>query len=158
MEEVKVLNVYQSTKFDKEIIKFWQSLNALPSSVSAQDRVGQVVCIVRIGNKIVGVSTAHRVQISQLNKNYFYNYRLMLHPEYRLPGLTEKVGVSTINILEDLFKSKNTDCIGMITLVENTAYKTHRKQAVWMATGFVYVGNSANGHHLRVRYFEGASI
>ena len=48
--------------------------------------------------------------------------------------------------------------IGVITLVENEALKQHRNEAIWPASKMVYIGNSREGHHIRVYYFAGARI
>jgi len=158
MEGMKIITTYGTSDYADEVIELWNTLGALPPNVNPQERVKQVVCVIESDNRIIGVSTTKRVLIKQLNNNYFFNYRLLIHPEYRIPGLTEKLGKNTIERLENDFITGKTDCIGMITLVENNEYKDHRKQAVWPDTGFIYIGNSAKGHHLRVRYFKGAII
>lgn len=83
----------------------------------------------------------------------------MLRPDYRIPGLTSRLLVSTRDFLESIHsRDESNPAIGIITLVENRRLKEHRNEAVWPASGMVYIGNSGDGHHIRVYYFKGARI
>ncbi len=94
-----------------------------------------------------------------LNWHNFYALRLMLLPQYRIPGLTSKLLVETCGFLESIHdQDENDKAIGVITLVENERLKEKRNEAIWPASKMVYIGNSHDGHHLRVRYFKGARI
>ena len=48
--------------------------------------------------------------------------------------------------------------IGMFVAVENRGLMETRNEAIWPQIGFVFVGRNPAGHHLRVRYFDGARI
>jgi hypothetical protein len=83
----------------------------------------------------------------------------LIVPEYRIPGLTSKLLVLTRDFLESIHAMESADTpIGLITLVENEALKQHRNEAIWPASKMVYIGNSKEGHHIRVYYFSGARI
>src|SRR5688500_2211342 len=140
------------------ILNIWMQ-HSVPKGLKAEERLRQLVFVVK--NKrgdVVGLSTAFKSYIKQL-RNHFFVFRLLLIPEYRVAGLTSKLLVLTRDFLESIHASANPDTpIGLITLVENEELKQHRNEAIWPASRMVYIGNSKEGHHIRVYYFEGARI
>lgn len=159
-DKYKFINVWKSEDkgIRKEVIAFWSSLRALPGKVDAKERVNQVVYIVKADDEIIGVTTAQRKKIPRLNNNFLFNFRLLIHPKFRNPGLSVKVALLTRDFLESLYQDKLTDCIGMIVLIENEDMKKVRTEAVLKGTDMVFIGLSKNGHHVRVYYFKGAHI
>jgi hypothetical protein len=79
-------------------------------------------------------------------------------PQFRIPGLLPHLVTRTREFLEDFNKTEEKDpCIGLIALIENEEMKKKLREAI-LPSGFVYVGNSAAGHQLRVYYFKGSRI
>ena len=140
------------------VLRFWRDHGG-PVDTAAQERLQQLAFVVKDQEgDVVGISTAYKVYIKQL-RNYFYAIRLMLSPDYRIPGLTSKLLVSTRDFLESIHhREKENPAIGLITLVENARLKEGRNEAIWPASGMVYIGNSGDGHHIRVYYFRNARI
>jgi hypothetical protein len=129
-----------------------------PTGSAAEERLKQLAFIVRGEHgDIVGISTAFKVYVKRM-RNYFFAIRLLLHPDHRIPGLTSKLLVSTRDFLESIAVQEANPAIGIITLVENERLKASRNEAIWPASQMVYIGNSAEGHHIRVYYFKGARI
>jgi hypothetical protein len=130
-----------------------------PVGENAEQRLRELVFVIRNeSGEVVGMSTAFKAYVKQL-RNYFYACRLLLVPDYRIPGLTSKLLVSTRDFLESIHDAEPVNpAIGLITLVENTRIKERRNEAIWPASGMVYIGNSKEGHHIRVYYFKGAVI
>lgn len=130
-----------------------------PTGDQAEGRLREIVFVVMDDmGRIVGISTAFKTYVGQL-RNYLYAIRLIVVPGYRIPGLTSHLLVSTRDFLESVHgQDPNDKAIGIITLVENPSLKEHRNEAIWPASGMVYIGNSKRGHHIRVYYFRGARI
>lgn len=141
-----------------QVLEVWKSYGG-PVGERAADRLKQLVFVVRDSDgRIGGLSTAFRTYVPQL-RNHFYAIRLMLVPDCRIPGLTSRLMVNTRDLLESIHAPEGDDAtIGVVTLVENPRLKEMRNEAVWPASRMVYVGNSKEGHHLRVYYFRGARI
>lgn len=158
MREVSFVKFENDETQRRDVTSLWDSFSALSSNVDRDKRLQEIKFLAYKNEQLIGVSSAARVIINQIENKPFFNFRIMVNPELGIPGLLEKLGVTTIDWLEDQFLQGKTDCIGVVTLVENPEYKKHRRQAVWPATGFVFVGKSAKGHHVRVRYFKGALI
>jgi hypothetical protein len=82
----------------------------------------------------------------------------MIAPDFRNPGLMSQLVMKTRDFLEANHKQDEKEvCIGLIALIENEAMK-QRLRAPVLASGFVYIGNSAAGHHIRVYYFKGSHL
>lgn len=147
------------THLSGQVLEIWKR-NAGPVGEQAKDRLAQLVFVVRNdAGDVVGMSTAFKAYVKQL-RNYFFALRLMLIPGYRIPGLTSRLLVSTRDFLESIHEQDSVDqkTIGVITLVENQRLKESRNEAIWPASKMVYIGNSREGHHIRVYYFKGARI
>lgn len=158
MNEIAFVRFENNEIQKRDVKSLWSSLNALDGNVDLEKRLQEIKFLAYRKEQLIGVSSAVRVIINQLEKKPFFNFRILVNPKESIPGLLEKLSVITIDWLEDQFLQDKTDCIGLVTLVENPEYKKHRRQAVWPATGFVFVGKSAKGHHVRVRYFKGAVV
>lgn len=140
---------------EDQILMIWRDHGG-PTGERARERLKEIVFVARDpGGRVVGLSTAFRVYVKQL-RNYFFALRVLIVPEYRIPGLTSKLVVQTRDFLESV--AANASAIGIITLVENPRLKKYRNEAIWPASGMVYIGNSGEGHHIRVYYFKGARI
>ena len=140
------------------VAAIWRD-NGGPTGDGASERLSQLVFVLKnVDGEPVGMSTAFKAHIKQL-RNYFYVIRLMLVPGYRMPGLTSRLLVSTRDFLESIHEQESANrAIGIITLVENQRIKEKRNEAIWPASGMVYIGNSGEGHPIRVYYFRGARI
>ena len=160
IQEIVFENVWGKdiAHINAEIRKIWEDHGG-PVGAKADARLRQLVFVVKDSNgRVIGISTAFKAYIPRL-RNHFYAIRLMLVPESRVPGLSSKLLVSTRDFFESIHAGEETDrAIGIITMVENAQLKEHRNEAVWPASGMVYIGNSAEGHHIRVYYFKGARI
>jgi hypothetical protein len=123
----------------------------------ARSRIDQSIYIIKTAeSKVVGISTAYKTYIQQL-RNYLYAFRCFIAPDHRVPGLTSSLLVRTRDYLEEIHLQDGPEyerCIGLITLVENDRIMEHRREAIWPASKMVYIGNSANGKHIRVYYFN----
>lgn len=143
----------------QELITIWKQFNPSIEAELAEERLRQLVFVIKNEfNQVVGISTAYKAYIKQL-RNHLYALRLLVLPEYRIPGLASKLLVETRNLLESVYQQEADDpCIGIITLVENEDFKRVRNEAVWRASKMVYIGNSKQGHQVRVYYFKDAPI
>lgn len=155
---MKFTPIWQQEHLYQPVVDFWKDMRAMPSNVKPEERAKELVYVVTDNDVVVGVSTASRVKMPKLNNNYFYSYRVLIHPKYRMPGLSSKITVLTRDFLEQLFLNKKTDCIGMVVFTEKTEYMTKRNEAVWKASNLMYIGSLNNGLHVRLLYFKGARI
>src|SRR5688500_12967112 len=114
-----------------QVLRVWNEQGG-PVGKLAEERLGQLAFVVKnTDGQVAGMSTAFKVYVKQL-RNYFFAVRLMLIPQYRVPGLASKLLVCTRDFLESINKYETSDqTIGIITLVENQNLKEKRNEAVW---------------------------
>jgi hypothetical protein len=141
----------------KDVFTIWKKYNLTETEMA--ERIQQIVFAIKNNEgSVVGISTAFKAYIPQL-RNYFYGFRCVLEQDYRIPGLTSKLLVMTRDYLESIYQDEEKDpAIGLITIVENQQIKQARTEAVWPASKMVYIGNTKEGHHIRVYYFKGVRI
>lgn len=142
----------------EKVMAFWKDLNALPQSVDIKERARQLVFVATDNDQVIGVTTAQKAKVAKLNNNNFYIFRTLIHPRYRIPGLVDKMAVLTRDFLESLYTSGKSECIGLITTIENEQLKQERREAVFPSTQLVFIGQTKAGHHVRLYYFKGAKI
>lgn len=149
----------ESPELIREVSDFWMAQEIFNSYDKAEERARQLVYVVRNPDRqIVAVSTAFRAYVKLLN-NHFYGLRLLAHPAFRIPGLSSKLFVMTRDYCEAISQSDgDPKCIGVITTVENDRIRQYRREAVWPASGMVYIGKTPKGHHVRVYYFDGVEV
>ena len=145
------------THHDK-VIAFWTRLKAMPPEVDPKVRARQLVHVALDGENVAGVTTAEAVLVPDLGNQKMFSFRVLINPDYHIPGLVDKISVLTRDYLESLFKAGKTDCIGVITRVENQKLLKNRREAVYRTTKLTFIGRSKDGYDLRVYYFEGAKI
>lgn len=146
----------KSEPLKDEVVQFWLAHNALPLA-EAQRRVHEVVMVVREPQgRLVAVSTAARGFNPVIGSDCYY-YRAFVAPAWRRTGLARALTIRVRDFFDERFDSRDPRApIGLFVVVENPHLKA-MNLAVW-PEGFVFVGRSAEGHHLRVYYFHDARI
>ena len=157
MEFVNVWKDVPEELFE-QIDEVWRIHGRIENPEERMRRLGELVVVAKSGDKIAGLSTAHRVHVNQLD-NWFYSFRCLVVPEFRAPGLDTKLVVLTKQFLENKFDpGKKDQPIGMIMVIQNEMIKNHWRQAVWPGADMMYIGDSTRGEHVRLTYFKGAKI
>ena len=146
----------------EEIKAFWQKWQALPDGADADSRVAQVIYVVRDPEQqIAGIGSAYYSHVARLNQ-YFYIYRTFIAPELRRTYAAKDLLLASRKFLEQYnSEQQQQKALGILLEVENQVLKYGGitvKRAVWKDTGFVYIGTSRQGAHMRVYYFDGALI
>lgn len=151
----------QVPSLKEDIMAFWKRNAPELGQHTLEERIDQCAIAVRTPeNELIGISTAFDVYVERL-KHRFYAVRLMLDEKHRIPGLMSTLMVKTRDHLESIHKTDPPpagECVGLITIVENQRLQKYRNEAVWPASGMVYIGNTPKGFPIRIYYFQGARI
>lgn len=141
-----------------EVVKIWTESAGLDQN-EAQRRLTELVMVVKDNRgKVVGISTAVKSHVPQL-QNYVFLYRCFILPEFRAPALDTQMIVRSKNYLHQVSKSEmEKKCVGIMVIVQNEILKKNWRQAVWRGADMMYIGNTPNGDHMRIGYFKGARI
>ena len=162
IEGINIINVFyeKTPEQKKEIIDFWIKEKAILDMEAAKKRVEEVSQIARDKgtDEILAITTTYE-QFNKQLENFFYYLRVFTAERAR----QLKIAITLVNtikhFLEERFVAgKITRSIGMIMEVENKILQTHKNEAVWPATKFVYIGKNEKGDHVRVYYFKDARI
>mgnify|MGYP006902067558 CR=1 FL=1 len=156
-QNIEFIDAFKEKSLHPDVINFWNEV--IPQAdFDREKRVKHLVTVAKHENSIIGVTTGEPKKIPMLNNNSFFNFRTLIHPSFRMPGLIDKLSLVTIARLENEFRTGQTPAIGLITLVENEALNQQRREPIFPSTGFVFMGYSKKGFQIRVRYFKGAKI
>ncbi len=157
-------NLYKnvSAKVSEEIKAFWLKEGALNDEKGREDRVKEVVYIIRHSESgsLVGISTALKTKFKALNDNYFYEFRCYIGEGHRVAGLDAKLSKLTIDFLESISQEDADKPIGVFATLENAHLKkeAYWRRAFWPENRMYFVGYTSAGNPIRVRYFKGARI
>lgn len=161
MVDVRYIDVWQqaSDQDQEDARALWIEQGAITDEAAIKERLPQLCVLARdADDKLLAITTAYEQANRQLN-NYFYAMRMFVGEDARRMQIGFHLLHKLIATLESRFVTgQQTRCIGVLFELENQAVQKARPQAVWPTTGFVYIGNNANGDHIRVRYFKDACI
>lgn len=157
---VEIIPVWNQVgpELERELARFWIEHKAMLDEAKAAERAAQVVCIVRDGDRLLGVSTAYARIVPMLRQPMYY-LRMYLAPEVRNQDLSYSVLNASFDTIEkqELAKEKLL-CLGIILSIQNQRLARHYNEAYWPRTKFAFAGVSPEGQDLRVRYFEGVRL
>jgi hypothetical protein len=147
-----------SAELSKEIVKLWTEFAALQQP-EAERRLSELVLVLKNkSGKVIGVSTVVKTLLPQIH-NYVYAYRCFILPEFRAPALDTQMIVRTKNHLQEISELEmDKKCVGIMVIVQNETLKSQWRQAVWLGADMIFIGNTPQGHHIRVGYFKNARI
>ena len=142
----------------EEVYKIWVGAAGLKPE-EANRRMGEIILLARHRQAgIIGIATAVKTFVSRLQNN-LYTYRCFVVPDFRTPGLETLMIVKAKEILaQQAHQDGDKPCVGIVVVVQNELLKRHWRQAVWPGSEMLYIGDSPEGHHVRVGYFKGAKI
>jgi hypothetical protein len=140
-----------------ELARYWLENEIMRDEGKATQRAAQVVCLVRDGGRILGVTTAYP-QVSRMLRQPMLYLRMHLLPELRNQALSHDLLNASFDALEEqqLAREKPA-CLGVMLSIRNPRLANHYNAAYWPATKFAYAG-TRDDQVLRVRYFEGVRL
>jgi hypothetical protein len=155
----------EQTAVDAErVIELWTTEGALPAQ-EAQRRLGEIL-LVAVGPRaeLAGISTAYLKRSEQLRDD-LWHVRMMVAGEHRRSAIAlyfARLGLE--HLVQRYVSGEDRRGIGVIYEVENEALKRpgpgglsrYNARARWPGVDFTFIGESANGAHVRVHYFPGA--
>lgn len=142
---------------------FWLRENAHVEGAEAERRVREVVVrVVAPDGQLVAVATAQPRLIPRLMQPMYY-YRCFVGAAWR-SGRTRHLRtllLKAIDVLEEWASTRGFPCIGVVLELENDGFANALQRAYWSngsRNGFTFIGRSARGLDMRVRYFAGARL
>lgn len=105
--------------------------------------------------RVAGVALAEKKMVKQLRHELFQLNVLVL-PLFHLKGVATQLLKFSFEELERA--NEDATCLGVYCWVSDDGIKVKKNEAIWPITQMAFLGNSPEGHQLRVRYFKKATI
>ena len=149
----------ENPEIAEKAISLWRELSVLPEGIDPEERAKQLVyCALNRDGKVVAVTTASKEKCPFINLPMLF-MRYLVHPDYRMHGIGEKLYVSMCNYLHGLaVDGEYMGCKGLAARVINRSVQNHYTHAVLEKSQTVFIGYTEKGDRIRVRYFDGARI
>ena len=148
----------QTSEQSDAVIAFWEREHANVEGERAVQRVREVVVqAVDENGALAAISTVEARTIPRLGQPMWY-YRCFVGAAWRDRKLPRPLLRRSFDVLESWSRERGFPCIGVLLELENTGFARTLQRAWWPGSDFVYIGRSANGLDLRVRYFRGARL
>ena len=139
------------------IVQLWTQHAGLRIA-EAQRRLTEVILVVRYQQEVIGVATAYKGYLQQ-SENFVYLYRCFIADAHRAPALDTQLIMRAKELLEEKsMQEMEKKCVGLAVIVQNETIKKFWNQAVWQGAEMMYIGNTAEGNHIRISYFKNARI
>jgi hypothetical protein len=160
MKNIELMCIWKkkSTVEKEQAIALWKRFNTFSSQEVTHQRASEIAFVAKKNNEIIGVTTVRPLKVKLLNDNYFYEFRIFISPDHRMPGLDVVMTVKTKQFFEENPSASEHPCIGLVVGVTNEKIRQNWNWAVWPDVDMVFVGYAPNGDHIRVSYFKGARI
>jgi hypothetical protein len=137
----------------EEILSFWRARRAL-SDEESQRRLAEVVCLLRTGGALSGVSSVYAADVPLIAERRFWIYRSLLEPA--VADQSPAIIAATFDALEAEFAPGAP--IGLCLLLADPEERRRQPEAAWSDPPLIYAGYLADGRQVRIAYFEDAEI
>ena len=156
---VSVQAFEESAASHDDVLALWARERAVVGE-EAQRRVHEALVAATIVDtgELVGVSTAVLRPVPQLNMDMWF-LRAFVAEDRRTRNVAAHLLDRARSLLEERFVS-GTDVrgAGVLIDVQNEGVRRAQPDAIWPSTLFIFIGETPQGGHVRVRYFPGAMV
>lgn len=139
-----------------DIVALWTGEGVLPEA-EARRRVDEVMLVAIDGEgRLAGITTRYLQHNEQLRMDLWY-IRAFTSQAHRKSAIATAIAVRGREWLEQRFVSgQDTRAQGLIYEVESELLKRIFPNAIWKPADVLFIGENAQGAHVRVHYFAGA--
>jgi hypothetical protein len=138
-----------------EILAYWAERDAL-SGEEARRRLAEVVCVLRTGGRIAGVSSAYPAEVALIGNRRLWIYRSLLDDE--AAEAWHEMIRCTYNALAAEYDQSRGAAIGLCVLLATAEERRRRPEVEWSDPRMIYAGYLRDGRQARIAYFEEADI
>jgi hypothetical protein len=143
---------------EADVLAMWEAERALPAD-AARERLTQVLLVgVHEERGLAGVATTYLRTVEQLGMELWHT-RIFIAREHRQGNLGLVLIERAVRTHKDRHASgADTRGAGMAFVVENEGIRKRFNQAFWLQPEATFIGENADGYHVRVDYFPGATV
>jgi hypothetical protein len=142
----------------EDVLALW-ARESVVADAAAERRIDQVELVaIADDGEVAGVSSVYLDRSPRLRMD-MWHYRTFVASGYRHGSLAAQLLLRNLARLEERYVSgADRRGAGMIFELQNEALMRSLNTAVWPRSGFMFLGETPHGTHVRVRYFEGARV
>ena len=141
-----------------EIAALWQKHKALPTGVTAEDRMNEVAAVATDEDqRVLGIGTVIKRFVPELDM-YFYFFRTFSDPSVRNRKLARDMLITCYQHMGEWSKTHDPEVVGVYTELENDLLQKHLLHARMPHSSMTYIGMTANRIRQRIRYFPHAKL
>ncbi len=147
--------IEQSGIDPSEVVSVWVKEGGL-AQAEAERRLAELLLVaIDPQGSLAAISTAYLASNRQLRGDA-WKIRGLVRPAHERSNLGVAMSVATRDRLIERFTSgEDTRGLGALFEVENEGLKRAFPLGLWFESGFLLIGDSARGDHVRVYYFPG---
>jgi hypothetical protein len=143
---------------DEDVLALW-GRESVVADTAAERRIDQVELVaVADDGELAGVSSVYLDRSPRLRMD-LWHYRTFVASRHRHSSLAAQLLFRNRERLEARYSSgADRRAAGMIFELQNEGLMRTLNTAVWPRSGFMFIGETRHGTHVRLRYFEGARV
>jgi hypothetical protein len=146
----------QAAVSDQDVIDAWEREGVVDPGTASR-RVHEVLFVgLDEHDELAGVSSAYLQRDLRLGMDLWY-YRAYTVREHRMANLALVMGLRSLEHLEARYtEGIDTRASGVMYVIENATLRTYTPAWWTVVIDLAFIGEDAQGNHLRVHYFPGA--
>jgi hypothetical protein len=143
---------------DADVLAMWEAEGALPAD-AARERLPEVLLAgVHEEKGLAGIATTYLREVEQIGMELWHT-RIFIAREHRQGNLGLVLIERAVRTHRERYLSgADTRGAGMAFVVENKGLRERFNQAFWLQPEATFIGENADGYHVRVDYFPGATV
>jgi hypothetical protein len=141
---------------EQDVVDLWTTEGRL-SAEEARRRLDELLLVATApGRQLAGIATTFLKRHDQLRAE-LWHYRTLVAESHRQTNVALAMALAARDhFVQRFISGEDRRGIGIIFEIENEILKQFEPKAVWPRTGFVFIGETPLGAHVRVHYFPGA--
>jgi hypothetical protein len=137
------------------ILAFWDTRGVLGGE-AAQRRLAEVVCVLRDGDALAGVSSVYPADVEMIGGRRFWIYRNLLDPE--VGDQFVPLVAATFDALAAEFDGTPGSPLGLCLLIGDPELRQRDRSVIWARPPMAFAGYLPDDRQVRIAYFPKARI
>jgi hypothetical protein len=152
-------------KSDPDLVRdakaFWHGIGVVMTPEETEQRASELCALAYADGKVAAVSTASPYFYPLLRTRFAY-YRTMVAPEFRQQVLASRLCVYSRDLLETWSREHPEEgLMGLFIVLQAEEFikgRRHTPITMQLSLQMVLVGLTREGHHMRIVWFDNATV
>jgi len=145
-------------QIERDATAFWEATKVLPEGVAVEERLREL-CAAAYDDKTLVALTTAQVSYMEFLRAKLAMYRCAVVPGQRGAHIATQITIFTREVLEEWARANPGERVmGMGAVLQSTHLGDKERQPFWPRSRLTLVGHTAQGHQVRVAWFEHALL